>query len=302
MKTIIQLILPISFAVLFCHCTSPTLHIKKYDSFSKEITIPPVSVENAKKFNPLVKAEFKTIIKNGKEFSGYVSNNKKFLEEVITPILKPHLQNLKTKHPVEIINILALFGHEIFRKYFGKDFYRWGGDILDLDDPQDESIRYEFAYGLDCSGFTTLPYELAVYFKLFSPEATSALFSSKGFEFFCKQNNVEDKGGREGTSNNFRVDTKDLYTLGNEIIRIEKNQTPTSEQLALLQAGDIVGRDGHFGIIVEIEDELFFLESGGWVVPNNDGFPCSIKESIEIFAKRGTVSVRRCLPKILRKN
>ncbi|MDP4176199.1 MAG: hypothetical protein Q8933_19620, partial [Bacteroidota bacterium] len=112
---------------------------------------------------------------------------------------------------------------------------------------------------------------------------------------YCKKNNVEDKGGLDGEGNNFRVDTRELASLGREIIRIDEGGTPTDEQVSKLQAGDLVGRNGHFGIIVEINGELFYLESGGWVVPNTGGNPYHAKEALEIFAKHGIVMVRRVL-------
>lgn len=212
---------------------------------------------------------------------------------MITPLITPHTGEFTKKSPVEIINTLTFFGYEIYQTYFGRDFYRWGGDILDLDDPQDRSVRNQFSFGLDCSGLAAMPYEIAVYFKLVSSEET--LFSSKGYENYCRINNQNDIGGREGTNNNFRLDTQELAKLGRELFRLEKNQIPTEEQIKLLQPGDIVGRSGHFGIIAELNGAPYYFESGGWVVPKNDGIPVKAFEALKIFASSGTISVRRCL-------
>ncbi|MDP4190775.1 MAG: hypothetical protein Q8858_04415 [Bacteroidota bacterium] len=281
-----------------CSATSKTSNqlSMSYNSFARKIEIPTPTKEQKAKFNADIKSEKVDIKKpGGKVISGYKTANKEFLEEVVRPIVLPHLDELKKMPKEEMINTLALFGHELFQIYFGKDFYRWGGDILDLDDPQSEEFRHDAKYGLDCSGFSTLPYELAVYFGLLDKEDTEATASSKGFEVYCKKNNVEDKGGLDGEGNNFRVDTRELASLGREIIRIDEGGTPTDEQVSKLQAGDLVGRNGHFGIIVEINGELFYLESGGWVVPNTGGNPYHAKEALEIFAKHGIVMVRRVL-------
>lgn len=258
------------------------------------IPILPPNDEQKREFDLKTRSEFITPDEStGIKFSGYKTNNKKFLEEVITPLITPHLNELRNKSHSEIINVLTLFGYEIYQTYFGKNFYRWGGDILDLDDPQESSVRYEYSYGLDCSGFSALPYELAVHLKLLTPE--QALFSSKGFETYCSKNNLQDIGGRDGTSNNFRLDTPELAELGEVVFHLEKGQVPTEEQISLLQPGDIVGRSGHFGIIAFVRGEPYYFESGGWVVPKNDGIPVKAKDALKIFASNGSIMVRRCL-------
>lgn len=268
-----------------------------YDSFKRVIKIPAPTAALKKEFNALSKAKEITIKKeNGKTIKGYSTSNKVFLKKVIAPIVKPYLSELSKMQPADMINTLALFGHELFSLYFGRDFYRWGGDILDLDDPQNESIRYTCKYGLDCSGFSTSPYELAVYFGLLKPEDDGALFSSKGFELYCKKNNIKDSGGREGTSNNYRLDTKELAGLGRDVFTVKKGTAPTDAQLKMLQPGDLVGRDGHFGIIVFINSKPYYLESGGYVLPVKGGLPYPAGRSIEMFAKDGDVFIKRSLP------
>jgi hypothetical protein len=198
------------------------------------IVIPEPTDEQRKEFSSDIESDFTTTEKEGsKQISGFRSKNKQFLEKIITPIVSPYLEQLAEKSPTEIINTLTLFGYELYQTYFGQDFYRWGGDILDLDDPQNRSHRHEFAYGLDCSGFTSLPYELAVYSGLLTEG--NALFASKGYRQYCEQNQIADVGGREETSNNYRLDTRELANLGNEVFKLEKNQIPTQEQIDLLQ-------------------------------------------------------------------
>lgn len=285
----------IVFALTFLiSCSHRDISYKDLYPLQSIILIPTPSDTQLSEFNSEIKSEYLTVDENiGNKFSGYKTNNKKFLDKVITPLLTPHIEQLRKMSKVDVINVLTLFGYEIYQTYFGSSFYRWGGDILDLDDPQESSIRYKYAYGLDCSGFTALPYELAVHFGLLKPE--EALFSSKGFESYCKANNQKDIGGREGSSNNFRLDTPELAELGEEIFRLEKGKTASVEQIKLLQPGDIVGRNGHFGIIAFIKGEPFYLESGGWVVPKNNGIPVEASIALKIFASTGPISVRRCL-------
>ena len=221
------------------------------------------------------------------------TKNKIFLEKVIAPLINLHLAKISQMSQAEIINYLTLFGFEIYQRYIGKDFYRWGGDILDLDDPQERGARSKFSFGLDCSGFIASPYELAVYYGLISDN--EALFSSKGYQKYCQANKKQDIGGREGSSNNFRLDTQELAELGRELFRLEKEQIPTDQQIKLLQPGDIVGRSGHFGIIAELNGETYYFESGGWVVPENDGIPVKAFDALKIFASTGSISVRGCL-------
>lgn len=279
---------------VFVSCSQSNIPKSDLYPLQKVIVIPQPTEEQKQEFNSEIKSEFVTPSGAGDiEFSGYKTHNKKFLKEVITPIITPHLEELRKKSKADIINTLTLFGYEIYQTYFGRDFYRWGGDILDLDDPQDRSIRYQYAYGLDCSGLAALPYEMAVYFNLIEPE--EALFSSKGFEKYCSTNSIQDIGGREGTSNNFRLDTQELAELGHEVLRLEKNQIPTEDQINLLQSGDIVGRSGHFGIIAFLKGEPYYFESGGWVVPMNDGIPVKAIEALKIFASTGSIAVRRSL-------
>jgi hypothetical protein len=290
----ISTLIVISISITLISCNSHEKLDNELYPLQKLILIPEITDMERVEFNREVESEFTSIKEEyGKEISGYKTKNKLFLEKVITPLLIPHLDSLANKSHTQIINTLTLFGYEIYQKYFGQNFYRWGGDILDLDDPQDRSVRYKCAFGLDCSGFSAMPYELAVYFKLLSPE--QALFSSKGYLKYCLLNGKHDIGGRDGRSNNFRLDTSELAELGREVFKLGKNQVPTEGQIRLLQPGDIVGRSGHFGIIAGLNGEPYYFESGGWVVPKNNGIPVKAIEALKIFAFTGPITVRRCL-------
>ncbi|MBZ0199653.1 MAG: hypothetical protein K8H86_07290, partial [Ignavibacteriaceae bacterium] len=239
--------------------------------------------------------EYITIKKDSIDISGYPTHNKNIVDEVISQAVIPNLDVLKKLPKNKIVNELTILTFNIYQTYIGKSFYRWGGDIFDLDDPQAESVRFTKSYGLDCSGFATSGYELAVYYNLLSPN--EALFSSKGFSAYCLLNNLKDSGGRDDTPNNYRVDTKELAFLGEEIFKINRNTSLDDHQIKQLQAGDIMGKNGHFGIIVEINNQLYYLESGGWVLSKNEQKPVPIKEAIVGFAKHGPIYIRRCLPR-----
>jgi hypothetical protein len=231
----------------------------------------------------------------GRILHGYLTSNRDFLREVIAPAIAPYLKQLKQMPPTEQINQLTLAGYTLFQSYFGKDFYRWGGDLLDLDDPQEEGARHQYRYGLDCSGFVALPYELAVYLGLMKPTAPGAEFASKGFLLYCQRTGRKDQGGRLG-ANRYRLDTIDLADLGREILAIPQNGRLRRQDLKYLQPGDIVGRTGHFGILVEIQHKLYYLESGGWVVPKFGYRPVRAEVAIKLLATRYPISVRRVLP------
>ena len=284
----------LSISISGINCGSVETFDNELYPLQKLIMIPEITDTQREEFNRNVESEFISIMdESSKKISGYRTKNRLFLETVMTPLIDPHLGRISQMSKVEIINYFTLFSFEIYQRYIGKDFYRWGGDILDLDDPQERGSRCKFSFGLDCSGFIVSPYELAVYYGLIND--TEALFSSKGYQKYCQANKKQDIGGREGSSNNFRLDTQELAELGRELFRLEKKQIPTDQQIKLLQPGDIVGRSGHFGIIGELNSEPYYLESGGWVVPENDGIPVKAFDALKIFASTGSISVRRCL-------
>ena len=275
----------------------PNPHTISYDSFPRRIPIPELSKEQKDKFNYEREGDFVRLDKPGGEsVSGYVTDNMSFLEEVMAPSLEPHMEDLSRMHPVEMMNTLLLFSHETYRTYFSTSYFSWGGDLLDLDDPQEKGPNFKKRYGFDCSGFASMPYELAVYLDLLKAEEDSAVFSSKGFAMNAKKHGLEDKGGRGGTSNRFRVDTADMKNLGRDILTIEENTAPTPEDVEKMQAGDIVLLPkGHAGIIAEIQGQLYYLEAGGIVCPPNGGLPFEITEALTMFSQQGELVIKRSL-------
>jgi hypothetical protein len=67
--------------------------------------------------------------------------------------------------------------------------------------------------------------------------------------------------------------------------------------MELMQAGDLVIKRGHAGILVEISEELYFLESGGSTL-SEDGLytPYRAQEALADFAAYRDTEIRRCLP------
>lgn len=269
-----------------------------YYEFNKLINPLKPNTQDLLKYNSKTPGDFITTTKGETKIEGYVTGNKTFYNNIIKPELLKYLDTLKKMPQANSINQIALFVHQTYGIYFGKDFYRWGGDINDLDDPQGKKFRGEFKYGLDCSGFTTSAYEIAVDLGIINDQDSAAQFSSKGFKHYCEKYGFLDSGGIDNTSNNFRVDTKELAILGSLVFTVPAGGEPTEAEVQLLQPGDIVGRSGHFGIIVFINNKPYYLESGGWVVPQNGGLPYSAKEALKIFAQNGILFVRRVLPKI----
>lgn len=277
----------------------------EYNSIQGAIKIPKPLDELTKQFNHDTKAEKSSLTKeNGNTITGFATDNKAFLENVINPLLVPNIGSLSKKSPTEIINTLALFSYEIYRVYIGEnthewEFYRWGGDILDLDDPQTEGVRHECKYGLDCSGFATMPYELAVMHGLIKPEDEGAVFSSKGFELFCKKTGTKDKGGTGGTSNRYRVDSADMWNLGREILTIKTGDKITDDIINKLKPGDMILGKGHVGIIVVNNGEKYYLESGNIAVAPKGKILRPAKYALVKFLKEyKAISVRRSLADI----
>ncbi|MHC1738654.1 MAG: hypothetical protein AB9882_11680 [Ignavibacteriaceae bacterium] len=294
MKKQLIFILPLIF--LFFSCSSKSVlvnHSIDSGELNCIIKLDKENIKNLSEFSLNTLSDSSLSMRNGKMITGYRTQNNKFLDEVIKPAVEPYKFQLTPLSKREIVNQLTIFAFQAYQQVFGKGFYRWGGDILDLDDPQYESIRHKFKYGLDCSGMSVVGYELAAYLNLVKGE--ELLYSSPGFRYYCETTGFKDGGALDSGSNNFRLDTKELDQLGALIVRIEKGGEITEEKVKSLRAGDIVGRDGHFGVIVESKSKLYYLESGGWVVPEIGGRPVEILHAINKFAENGYVSVRRCI-------
>jgi len=267
------------------------------DAMPPDIPIPPKSALAEHQFNRAIKAKLVSVPIAADSFlTGCRTANRTFYTLVMQPALKPYLPVLAKQTPTGIINTLTIFCYGIYQNYFGPEFYRWGGDLLDLDDPQAEGVRWESSFGLDCSGFVAAPYEIAVDCGLIKPTSGGALFSSKGFKLHCQRTELNDSGGRLGGGNRYRLDTPELAQIGRVVFMLAKNGRPTRKQTKMLQPGDIVGGTGHFGIIVEINKIPYYLESGGRVVPEHDYKPVRADKALASLATKRTIVVRRALP------
>jgi hypothetical protein len=273
------------------------LPVVEYDSFPRLIPVPMPTPEDREVFFPARQGDVVTVTKeDGVTFTGHVTENAAFLRAVLMPALLPHREQLAAMDPVDQINALTLFGHETYRTWFGRDAFAWGGHVHDLDDPQESGPNFQNRFGLDCSGFAALPYELALELELMGPGDPAAVWTSRGFELYARAHGLKDRGGRGGTSNNWRVDTVDMTQLGREIFKVPKGGAPRDEDLALLQPGDLILAPGHVGLAVEINGAPYYLEHGGWVCPPNGALPFAMREAMVIFAEKGELTVRRSLP------
>ncbi|MEA2077338.1 MAG: hypothetical protein U9O95_04900 [Candidatus Marinimicrobia bacterium] len=235
---------------------------------------------------------------------GYVTDNLAFYEQVLFPSIEPYLDSLRSLQKFQAVNALTLFIYESYMDFFSDNyqhgFYRWGGDITDRDQPQTASSNSTSIerYGMDCSGFGASPFEAAVLLGILDSTMTEAAFSWFGFRHICKTDpNISDGGGRGGTTNNYRMEVSDMAKVGELIATISAGSTPSDTQMGWMQAGDVVIKSGHMGILIEINEELYFLEAGGSTV-NEEGLytPYLAKDAIEDFASSRTTTIRRCLP------
>ncbi len=277
--------------------TETGLPVRAYSSFPRLIPVPSPGCADRNFFTVGRKGTTVTITGNdGRTFSGMVTSNSEFLRSVLKPALLPHRDLISAMHPVDRINALTLFGHEAFRTWFGKDAFAWGGHIHDLDDPQESGPNYENVFGLDCSGFAALPFELAVEIGVMDANDSAAIWTARGFEREARANGIRDRGGRDGSSNRWRVDTADMTSLGRVIFSVPKNGVPQDTDLKLLQAGDLVLMQGHVGITVMIQGAPHYLEHGGWVCPPNGALPVPMAQALTVFARYGQLTIRRSLP------
>jgi len=276
-----------------------------FDEFRRAIPIPDVTPERAAIFNADAIGDF---IEGYQQedmtdtLNGYITDNYTFYSQILFPSIEPCLDSLKSLQKHEAVNALILFIHESFRDFFGVHlgYYRWGGDITDRDQPQ-KATSHSTArkrYGMDCSGFGASAYEAAVLLGILDSTLNESAFSSFGFKYICENDPaISDGGGRGGTTNNYRMEVSDMYKVGELIATIPAGGTPSDAQIAQMQAGDVVLKSGHMGILVEINGHLYFLESGGGTLSLDSlRRPYLAKNALTHFAQSRTTTIRRCLP------
>lgn len=281
---------------------TPPLRIS-FDDFPRAIPVPGVTPERAALFNSGIKGDFiagYTQPDMTDTLNGYVTDNASFYTQVLYTALEDLADSLKALQKYQAVNALTLFIYESYQDFFGLGFYRWGGDITDRDQPQTAASHSTSTkrFGMDCSGFGASPFEAAVLLGILDSTQQESAFSWFGFRHICRNDPlISDGGGRGGTTNNFRMEVSDMAKVGELITTIPAGTTPDDQQMDLMQAGDVVIKSGHMGILVEINNVLYFLESGGSTV-NEDGLytPYLAKAALADFAQSRTTTIRRCLP------
>jgi len=273
-----------------------------FNAFIHAIPIPAVTSLLAMTFNDTVTGDYiaeYTQPDMMDTLDGFATDNKAFYTQVLAPAIAPYLDSLKDLQKYQTVNVLTLFIYESYQDFIGLSFYRWGGDITDRDQPQTLGhTRSDKRYGMDCSGFSASPYEAAVLLGILDSTDTEAAFSWFGFRHICRTDaNISDGGGRSGSTNNYRLEVSDMVKVGKLITTISSGTRPTNAQMDMMQAGDVVIKNGHMGILVEINEELYFLESGGSTI-NEEGLytPYLAQDALEDFAASRTTTIRRCLP------
>jgi hypothetical protein len=274
-----------------------------FNEFSRAIPVPEVTPALAAVYNYDAIGDFISGYQQDDmtdTLNGYITDNYDFYEQVLKPVLSQYVDSLKTLQKYQALNCITLFIQESYQKFFGLGYYRWGGDITDRDQPQTATSHStsKKRFGMDCSGFGASPYEVAVLLGVLDSTQNESAFSSFGFKHICENDpNISDGGGRGGTTNNYRMEVSDMYKVGRLITSISSGSTPTDAQIALMQAGDVVLKSGHMGILVEINEHLYFLESGGSTLKENGLYtPYLAKDALAHFAQSRTTSIRRCLP------
>lgn len=273
-----------------------------FDAFPRAISIPEVTPALETVFNDTATGDYiaeYTQPDMTDTLDGFVTDNSAFYTQVLAPAIAPYLDSLKSLQKYQALNVLTLFVYESYQDFIGLSFYRWGGDITDRDQPQTLGhTRSDKRYGMDCSGFGASPFEAAVLLGILDSTDTESAFSWFGFRHICRTDpNISDGGGRSGSTNNYRLEVSDMTKVGELITTISSGARPTDAQMDLMQAGDVVIKSGHMGILVEINEELYFLESGGSTV-NEEGLytPYLAIDALEDFAGSSTTTIRRCLP------
>jgi hypothetical protein len=273
-----------------------------FNAFTRAIPIPEVTPALETVFNDTVTGDYiaeYTQPDMTDTLDGFITDNSAFYTQVLAPAIAPYLDSLKSLQKHQALNALTLFIYESYQDFIGLSFYRWGGDITDRDQPQTLGhTRSDKRYGMDCSGFGASPFEAAVLLGILDSTDTESAFSWFGFRHICRTDpNISDGGGRSGSTNNFRLEVSDMTKVGELIATISSGARPTDAQMDLMQAGDVVIKSGHMGILVEINEELYFLESGGSTV-NEEGLytPYLAIDALEDFAGSRTTTIRRCLP------
>jgi hypothetical protein len=274
-----------------------------FDDFPRALPVPERSAEFAAIYNDTATGDYIEVYTQpdmSDTLDGYVTDNYDFYLQVLFPELQPYVDSLKNIQKYRAVNALTLFIYESYQRFFGDSFYRWGGDITDRDQPQTAGSHRTSTkrYGMDCSGFGASPFEVAVLLGVLDSTSEESAFSSFGFQHICENDpGISDGGGRGGSTNNYRMEVSDMYKVGSLITSIAAGNSPTDTQMSLMQAGDVVLRSGHMGILVEINDELYFLESGGSTVSEEGLYtPYRAKEALTDFATSRTVEIKRCLP------
>jgi len=274
-----------------------------FDDFRRAIPVPDVTPERQAVFYDGAVGDYiseYTQPDMSYTLDGYVTDNQAFFDQVLQPTVAPYLDSLRRLQKYQAVNALILFIYESYIDFFGNSFYRWGGDITDRDQPQTAGSHSTsmVRYGMDCSGFGASPYEAAVQLGILDSTLDEAAFSWMGFKYICDRDpNISDGGGRGGTTNNFRLEVSDFPKVGYPVTTISAGTTPSDAQIALMQAGDAVVKSGHMGLLIEINEELYFLESGGSTVSEQGLYtPYRAKEALADFADRKTTTIYRCLP------
>jgi hypothetical protein len=195
--------------------------------------------------------------------AGFVTSNVDLYRNLLRPSILQNRIALQLLDTSQKLNALQLLTFLVYDAYLGKPdqaghFYRWGGDIYDIDLPQQNDIRTSKAFGLDCSGYVAAGFDIAILEGLF----TDAEINAAPFLLTRKENLADIV---PGTPSDLRLNVSDFQKIGVEYF----NETNAfdSRMEGVLQAGDFIviprapGIFPHVVSIVKIGTQLFVAES-----------------------------------------
>lgn len=271
--------------------------LKLYDSIFRQLKSYGLNIDS---FGKNGSDQFYRSAKAQKKDGAYVTSNRDLYRALIQPIVHENKTVLSELTFTEKINALQLITFMTYDAYLGKPdlaghFYRWGGDILDMDAPLKNDIRTSKAFGLDCSGYVASAFDIVILEDIAGPELAHSEF--------LKARKEDLLNSIPGETSPHRLNVSDFKKIGNELYN--NTQSYSNEWEDKLNAGDFIvipGGEGvfpHIVSIVKIEKTLYIAESAnkGSITTTHIGRTgnfLSLKEALfRLNERKLTYSIRR---------
>jgi hypothetical protein len=191
---------------------------------------------------------------------GFVTSNRDFYSAVLRPVILGNRDRLMTLSLRRRTNALLLLTYLAFDAHFGKashtgHIYRWGGDLFDIDHAQIDHVRTSRAFGLDCSGYVSAGFDVAIREDLLSTDESKVPFFAQRREQILTS--------PPGQASPHRLNVSDFAQLGREVSADEA------------KAGDYIvmpptPRIPHVIAIVEVNGQHYVAESANRGIVTKD--------------------------------